>query len=153
MEKKLSETQLNTWRLFITVQARLLNEIDADLKAAEQIPLHWYDVLIELYEADDRRLRMSDLADNVVLSRSGLTRLVDRLEDAGMLRRERTPEDKRGSYAVLTDSGHAALKSAWPVYSQGILEYFADYLTDDETGILERALTRMLDASKLRGES
>ena len=132
MTDKINPTHLEAWRLFITAHARLINTIDAQLEQAQLIPLNWYDVLIELYEAPERRLRMADLADKVVLSRSGLTRLVDKLEKEKYLYREIDPEDRRGFYAVLTDAGANAMRQAWPIYAQGIQEHFAMYLSDED---------------------
>src|SRR5688572_4870948 len=96
MDNKPTSQQLKTWRLFITVHAKIVTQIDKSLEDAGLIPLNWYDVLIELYEAPERRLRMSDLAERVLLTRSGLTRLVDRLEKEGYLKREIDPQDRRG---------------------------------------------------------
>ena len=88
MTEQLSKQYLAAWRTFLKAHALLVDRIDHDLVAARQLPLSWYDVLIELYEAPERRLRMHEVAERVVLSRSGLTRLVDRLEAEGFLRRE-----------------------------------------------------------------
>jgi DNA-binding MarR family transcriptional regulator len=144
MNEKLDDLHLAAWRNFITAHALLIDLIDKELMAAGCVPLHWYDVLIELAEAPERRLRMSDLARKVVLSRSGLTRLVDKLEGAGMLLREATPGDGRGAFAVLTDDGMAALRKAWPVYAQGIKRHFAQHLSDEEARIYQESLGRML---------
>jgi len=145
MSKKLAEHHLNAWRLFITAHATLIDAIDRELAAAECIPLHWYDVLVELVEAPDRRLRLHELADKVVLSRSGLTRLVDKLETAGLLKREPNPEDRRGYYAVLTDAGYEALRHAWPIYAAGIEQNFAAHLTEEEAKIFITALQKILE--------
>ena len=145
MSEKLDDLHLAAWRNFITAHARLIDLIDRELSAAGCVPLHWYDVLIELAEAPERRLRMSDLARKVVLSKSGLTRLVDKLEAAGLLMRETTPTDGRGAFAVLTDEGRAALRKAWPIYARGIQTHFARHLNDDEARIYEESLKRMLD--------
>ena len=145
MNEKLKDTHLETWRLFITTHARLINTIDAQMQAEKQIPLHWYDVLIELYEAPQHRLRMSDLADKVVLSRSGLTRLVDKLEQAGYLLREIDPDDRRGFYAILTDTGKEAMRGAWSSYAKGIETHFAQYLSDDDAAQFTRFLSRIID--------
>src|SRR5262245_56887236 len=123
MTEHLDELHLAAWRTFITAHARLIDRIDGELIAAARLPLHWYDVLVELVEAPDHRLRMHELARSVVLSRSGLTRLVDRLESAGLLRRQPDPADRRGAYAVLTEEGRAALRKAWPVYAAGISKH------------------------------
>src|SRR5215467_2992445 len=142
--ERLSRQQLAAWRAFLKVHATIVNQIDHDLAAAEQLPLSSYDVLIELYNAPERRLRMHDLAERVVLSRSGLTRLVDRLETQGYLTRDPCKTDRRGAYAVLTEQGLEALRHAWPVYAQGIARYFGQWLTIEEALVLESALERML---------
>lgn len=145
MPKELDDLHLSAWRSFITAHARLIDRIDGELAAAKCLPLHWYDVLIELYEAPDHKLRLSELAEKVVLSRSGLTRLVDKLEAAGYLRREPSPTDRRGAFAVITDKGQAALKAAWPVYARGIAAYFASHLNDAEARLLRDAFDRILN--------
>jgi len=108
--------------------------------------------LLELSGAPDGRLRMHELARAVVLSRSGLTRLVDRLEGAGLLRREPDPADRRGSYAAITEAGRATLRRMWPVYAAGIAEHFGRHLTDEETRVIASALRRVADAGRARAE-
>lgn len=146
MTEKLDELHLAAWRNFITAHAYLIELIDRELVNAGCVPLHWYDVLIELAEAPERRLRMSDLARKVVLSRSGLTRLVDKLETVGLLTRESAPSDGRGAFAVLADEGKTALRQAWPVYARSIQKYFAQHLSDEEALIYQESLGRMLEA-------
>ena len=148
MTKDLDEASLVAWRTFITAHAVLIDTIDRELAAAGCLPLHWYDVLVELVEAPNHRLRMSQLAGQVVLSRSGLTRLVDRLEAEGLLIRERSGQDRRGAYAVLTDKGRAALRLAWPVYARGIVNNFARHLSTAEVRTITEALQRTLDAAR-----
>ncbi len=145
-EEHLSEQHLAAWRAFLKAHAIIIDRIDHDLVAAERLPLSSYDVLIELYEAPERRLRMHELAQRVVLSRSGLTRLVDRLEAEGLLTRDRCGTDRRGAYAVITEQGVAALRRAWPVYARGIVEYFAQWLTPEEAQVLQSALERIVQA-------
>ncbi|MDX1512215.1 MAG: MarR family transcriptional regulator [Gammaproteobacteria bacterium] len=129
MPVSLDPDSLDTWRAFLGAHSRLTQAIERDLEAAGVIPLTWYDVLYALHQAPGRCLRMHELADAVVLSRSGLTRLVDRLHKAGLVQRERCPEDGRGQFAVLSRSGTAALRRAWPVYANSIREHFARLLT------------------------
>ncbi len=148
MTKRVEPPYLEAWRLFLTTHARLIESIDRSLRSAEQIPLNWYDVLIELYEAPDRRLRMHELAERVVLSRSGLTRLVDRLEHAGLLRRETDPQDRRGFYTIITPEGIEAMRRAWPVYAEGILKGFAQHLSEEEAQVLVRTFSTMLAAMR-----
>jgi DNA-binding MarR family transcriptional regulator len=143
--EKVDGKHLVAWRLFITANAKLIDTIDGELAQAGCVPLHWYDVLIELYEAPERRLRMSDLARKVVLSKSGLTRLVDKLENAGLLRRAAAESDGRGAFAVITEAGIAALRQAWPVYAAGIQSHFAAYMNEDEASQLAAVFSRVLD--------
>ena len=106
----MDEAELATWRAFLNAHAAVIQRIEQDLKAHGLPPLSWYDVLWPLYRAKGRRLRMNKLAEEVVLSRTGLVRLVDRVEAAGLLRREPVPEDGRGSYAVITNDGAVTLR-------------------------------------------
>src|SRR5207244_3752252 len=102
---RLEEHELGTWRALLSAHAAVVGRVEGDLAAAGLPPLGWYDVLWALYRASGRRLRMGELAGAVVLSRTGLTRLVDRVEADGCLRREPVPGDRRGAYAVLTRRG------------------------------------------------
>ena len=140
---ELSEIQLTAWRQFLTLHRRIVDAIDRDLQRSGRLPLTSYDVLIELYEAPERRLRMAELARRVVLSRSGLTRLVDRLEAEGLLTRDRVSGDRRGAFAVLTEAGVEAMRGAWPVYAHGIKRYFAAALPEDEIATLNSLLSRI----------
>jgi DNA-binding MarR family transcriptional regulator len=146
-KEHLSEQHLSAWRAFLKAHATIIDQIERDLMAAKRPPLSTYDVLIELYEAPEHRLRMHELAERVVLSRSGLTRLVDRLEAEGLLTRDRCGTDRRGAYAVITEQGIEALQQTWPIYAKGIAEYFAQWLTLEEAQLLESALGRILQAT------
>jgi DNA-binding MarR family transcriptional regulator len=137
---------LEAWRLFLMVHARLIQHMDKRLRDAGQIPLNWYDVLLELYEAPNHRLRMSDLAERVLLTRSGLTRLVDKLEGEGYLHRELDPQDRRGFYAILSDTGRDALRTSWPVYAAAITQQFADHQSDAESQTLIDVFERILES-------
>jgi DNA-binding MarR family transcriptional regulator len=152
IKEPLSEKHLAAWRTFLKAHATIIDRIDRDLVAAQRPPLSSYDVLIELYEAPERRLRMHELAERVVLSRSGLTRLVDRLEAEGLLTRGRCGTDRRGAYAVITEQGIAALQQTWPIYTRGIAEYFAQWLTLEEAQFLESALGRILQANSKKAQ-
>jgi DNA-binding MarR family transcriptional regulator len=149
MNEPLDEFQLTAWRAMLNTHAVLIDQIDRELAAAKVLPLSWYDVLLALYEAPDRRLRMHEIASAIVLSRSGLTRLVDRLEAEGLLFRERSGTDRRGAFAVLTDKGLAALRQTWPVYSKGIAEHFARFISDEEVSILNDVFQRVLNGDRM----
>lgn len=101
-------------------------------------------MLLTLKEAPEYRLRLSELAEKTLLSRSNLTHLVDRLEKAELLYRERCPSDRRGTYAVLTKAGLALQQQMWAIYSKGIAEYFGCHLDDEELRLMQRVLKRML---------
>lgn len=147
-KEHIDETRLAAWRNFLTAHANLIDLIDHELSAAGRLPLNWYDVLIELLEAPGNRLRLSDLAQRVVLSRSGLTRLVDKLEAAGLLSRQAAADDRRGSFAVLTDKGRDAVRKAWPVYARGIARHFAPYLSEAEAAVVRDVFGRMVEAAR-----
>lgn len=149
-EKRLDPLREEAWRAFIVAHAVAIERIERALAGAGLPPLGWYDVLLELSVAPGRRLRMHELARAVVLSRSGLTRLVDRLEGAGLLRREPDPTDRRGSFAVLTEEGEAMRQRMWPVYAEGIHESFGRHLSDEEARTLAGVLGRLAGAMQSR---
>src|ERR671918_327993 len=110
--RELAPAELGAWRGMLRVHSALVKALDAELIAAHDLPLTSYEVLINLQAAPGRRLRMAELADSVLLSRSGMTRLVDRLERDRLLERDSCASDGRGCFAVLTDSGQRLLAHA-----------------------------------------
>lgn len=145
--EELSDVHHGAWYQLLRVYGRVSERVEKQLAARDHVPGSWYDVLMTLETAPGGRLRMSELADRVILSRSGLTRLVDRLEREGLLRREGCPGDRRGSYAVITAAGLQARRAAWPTLSRAMAELFAAHISDEEALILERALKRVADAA------
>lgn len=133
---RLSDRELRAWRGMLRTHAALTKALDADLEAEHGLPLSSYEVLLHLAAADGQRMRMSDLAETVVLSRSGLTRLVDRMERDGLLGRASCPSDARGSYALLTEAGRAKLEVASRTHLSGVRERFLDRLSDSEQDAL-----------------
>jgi len=129
---ELTGIELGAWRGLLRVHAALVRELDAELDAAHDLPLSSYDVLIYLQAAPDKRLRMAELAESVLLSRSGVTRLVDRLEREGLIVRDTCTSDGRGCYAVLTDEGEELLSRARPTHLAGVRERFVRHFSDDE---------------------
>lgn len=140
------DSSSRAWPLFLATHSRLMERIEDALACAKLPPLAWYDVLWELEKAPNQRLRMHELAERIVLSRSHLTRLADRLQAAGLLRREPCPDDRRGSYCVITQAGLETRATMWPVYGEQIEALFACHLNAAEAEVLVKALTRMLHA-------
>ena len=122
---------LDTWRAFLTAHSLITRRVSADLVAAGLPELAWYDVLWALYRQADRRLRVNELAREVVLSPTGMSRFVDRLEQAGVVRREADPGDRRALQVVMTKQGVALLRRMWPVYAASINRHFAPYVADE----------------------
>jgi len=135
---KLSERELAAWAGFLRTHATLVRALDDELTAAHRLPLTSYDVLVQVDAAPESRLRMSELADAVLLSRSGLTRLVGRLIDQGLLERVGCENDLRGAYAALTDSGRERLAEARETHRRGVRERFLDRLDDADKESLAR---------------
>ena len=120
MTPALTAPEQAAWRSFLRAHATLVRRLEGELVAEHDLPLPSYDVLVQLSEAPGRRLRMTELADRVLLSRSGLTRLVDRLARDGLVERQACPDDARGTLAVLTDAGLDRLRTAWPTHLRGV---------------------------------
>src|SRR4051812_6672576 len=118
MAAKREQTRQAAWRAMLAAHALLVRKMDGDLAEAGALSMDSYDALLTLFGAPKRRLRLSELAERALLTRSGVTRLADRLERDGLLRREDCPGDRRGSYAVLTDKGEAELRRTGAVYSK-----------------------------------
>jgi DNA-binding MarR family transcriptional regulator len=138
-----SDWRIGIWRSFLRAHATIMRELEREMLTATGLPLAWYDVLLQLAEAPGRRLRMAELADRVLLSRSGLTRLIDRLQAEGYVRREPSPDDARGTYTVLTPAGFDRLRSAAPVHLAGIRDHWLSHFSDDELRVLGGWLGRL----------
>jgi DNA-binding MarR family transcriptional regulator len=141
---ELSREELVAWRTFLRAHAQVTRRLEADLLAEHDLSLPTYDVLVQLSEAPDRRLRMTELAERVLLSRSGLTRLVDRLERDGLVHRQACPSDARGTHAVLSDAGLERLRAAWPTHLRGVSEYVMSRLDPAELTVLAGLLGRLV---------
>ncbi|MEA2360900.1 MAG: hypothetical protein QOD71_45 [Thermoleophilaceae bacterium] len=128
----LTHAELSAWRGLLRVHASMTKALDAELAREHGLPLSSYEVLLFLAEAPGGRLRMSDLADGVLLSRSGLTRLVDRMERDGLLRRERCEDDARGYHAAITGKGRVLFQRARRTHLDGVRERFLSRLSPDE---------------------
>jgi DNA-binding MarR family transcriptional regulator len=132
--------ELRAWTAFLNAQASLLRRLEAELIESQDMTLAEFDVLIQLGMAPDRRLRMTELSDRVRLSHSGVTRLVDRLTQAGLVERTRCDSDRRGTFAALTPAGRARLRRARPVHLRGVREHFGKRLTAAQLSAVAEAL-------------
>jgi DNA-binding MarR family transcriptional regulator len=137
-EHQLSREELGAWRGFLRVHSKLVADLDRELELAHGLPLRAYEVLLHLETAGEQRLRMAELAGSVLLSQSGLTRLVDRLERDGLVQRVPCAEDRRGQWAVLTDAGLQALHDARPTHLAGVRRLFLEPLDAGDLRALAR---------------
>jgi DNA-binding MarR family transcriptional regulator len=138
------------WRLFIHAHAGLLEVLETELRAERGLPLTWFEVLLFLSRAPDRRLRMTALAGSLLLSKSGLTRLVDRMVDAGLIERSVCPSDRRGVFVGLSRRGIEEFEAALPIHLEGVEEHFARHLGPGELEAMESALSKILAAMRSR---
>ena len=146
MENELTPERIAAWETMIRTVGALMKTFDYEMERSLELPLTWYDVLVQLSEAPEGGLRMQALADRVVFSRSGLTRLVDRMERAGLVRREHSREDRRGYYAVLTEEGRRLFAQAQPIHRRDIQEHFARHLSDADVQALTQIIGKVRQA-------
>ena len=137
------------WEALLTIRAALEPTIDRELKARCGLPFTWFDVLFQLNQVPKQRLLMHELAAALLLSKSGLTRLVDRIEEADLVRREAL--DGRSTYVAMTHAGMTAFKRAMPFVQASIRHHFARHIHDAEIGVVEPVLTRIARAAREQG--
>ena len=140
----LTPLELSAWRGLLQAHARITRALDTELRAEHGLPVSSYEVLMFLADAPGHRLRMAEIADMVLLSRSGLTRLVDRLEAAGLVTRCAAEDDGRGAYAELTADGLAKLRAARQTHLDGVRRHFLSALTADEQAELAGIWARLV---------
>jgi DNA-binding MarR family transcriptional regulator len=136
----------DTWGALLKVHAALVPRLDRELQETHGLPLTWYDVLLELNAAPERRLTMGQLGSVAAVSRTRVSRVVDELVRAGLVAREPNPDDGRSAFAALTPAGRAALRKAAPTYVAAVHREFADHLTAREADVLAGALRNVLAA-------
>ena len=145
--RPLTEPELGAWRGMLRVHAMMVKRLDAELEAEHGLALTSYEVLLHLSHADAHQMRMCDVAESVLLSRSGLTRLVDRLERDGLVTRASCADDARGAYARLTDAGLEKLREAQVTHLEGVREHFLRHFSPQELDLLGDAWRRVAGAS------
>jgi DNA-binding MarR family transcriptional regulator len=144
LTQELTDVELGAWRGFLQVHAQLVKQLDAELEAGHGLPLSSYEVLLFLANAPDGKMRMSELAERVLLSRSGLTRLVDRLEREGLVERSACSSDKRGWFASLTPEGRKRFEAARGFHLDSVRSSFLSRFSEDELKQLATLWERFL---------
>ncbi|WP_131745472.1 MarR family transcriptional regulator [Frankia sp. Cppng1_Ct_nod] len=134
---------MRAWRTFLRAHSYVTRQLETDLEGEHHLQLASYDVLVQLAEAPDGALRMNELAEAVLLSRSGLTRLVDRLERDGLVERRSCPSDARGTLATLTPEGRKRLRAAARTHLAGVSKHVTSHFSPDELDILADLLSRL----------
>lgn len=142
MKKEVDAGKMRAWEGFLRAHAAVTERLNDELDEERGMPLTWYDVLIQLQDGDGRA-RMQDLARSILFSKSGLTRLIDRMEKAGVVERRACPEDGRGTLAAITPVGRRLLAHARPVHHRGIERHFARHLNDAEATAMTSAFEKI----------
>jgi DNA-binding MarR family transcriptional regulator len=138
---------LAAWLTLLQARSTVMDAVEDDLQRGVGLPLAWFEVLLQVASAPDGRLKMQDLAHSVLLSKSGITRLVDRMVEGGMLTRDAHATDRRIVYATATAKGRAALREALPIHAESLDRHFASVLTPAELRMITATLTKVLDAA------
>jgi DNA-binding MarR family transcriptional regulator len=147
------DERLEPWRAFLQAHARVTRRLDEELRAEHDLSIAEYDALLTIADAPDRRIRMRQLAERVILSKSGVTRLIDRLVLDGLVERDACLSDARGAEAVLTAAGLARLRNASRTHLRGISEHFLAPVDPDDLATIERAMLAVADQAGPGGES
>lgn len=143
MTRWLSKEEQESWRAWLNATLLLTNQLNRDLQASHGITLADYEILVHLSESPDRRMRMSELADRVLSSRSRLSHQIDRMERNGLVEREHCTDDRRGAFAVLTDKGWSTLVSAAPDHVESVRDHLVDALPAEDFAALGDACRRI----------
>ncbi len=136
-----SPERLRAWRLYFESALAVVDVLESELERDAGIPLRWYDTLVQLEETDG--LRMTELAERILYSKSGFTRIVDRMEEAGLIRRVRPENDRRSILVVLTDEGRRTMEEARRYHRHSIEQHFSRHLADTDVKALIRALDKV----------
>ena len=149
MRSDAASLPVDAWAALLIFQSRLVRQVERALEGHGLIPLTFYDVLLQLQRAPERSLRFRELQGEIVLSRSALSRCVDRMVTVGLIAKDECPEDPRGINVRLLPAGKAALKAAWPVYREQILSTFGRHFSDQELHCLVERFSKLKDKLEL----
>jgi len=138
--------KLAAWRSFCAAHARLTDQLAREMEADAGLPLNWYEDLLSLKNAPGGQMRMHELAESLLLSRSAATRFAERMEKAGLVKRVRCNSDRRGMWVVPTEQGKVAFRTAAPVHERGIREHFADLVDGEDADRLRQLMSRLTDS-------
>lgn len=145
MDQLADQQTQDAWHGILLAHAKVVRALEVDLAADADLPITWLDVMKRLYDHPDRQLRIHELSDASLLTRSGLTRLVDRIEDAGYVCREHSATDRRGVYVVITQSGIAKMDALWPAFIASIQRHFGQHLDPSDTKAVIEATSKILN--------
>ena len=134
------------WRDLLSTHKKVIGALEREMETERGIPLSWFDVLINLSKSPGGRLRMQELAESLMLTRSGLTRRIDRMAGEGLVRREPAPDDRRGMYTALTKKGRRRLANIIPGHVKSVERLFRSHLSDDDAVTLRSAFRKILEA-------
>jgi DNA-binding MarR family transcriptional regulator len=146
MDRLATERPLAAWATLVHTHATVVEAVEERLMAEADLPLPWHEVLVRVSRAGEELMRMQELARSVLLSKSGLTRLADRMEQAGLIQRRACPSDRRGVFIGITDRGREALDRAGPVFLAAVREHLTDRLSPEELDNLVALLERVRGA-------
>ena len=145
MTENLEPSMLDAWRGFLFAHAKVVRALEADMIEQHDLPLTWFDLLSRIKQAPGQRLRMHQLEEASLFTRSGITGLADRLEQAGFVRRERSAEDRRGVYLAITQAGTEKIDEVWPDHRFSIQKHFGEHLDRKGAKALQAATEKILN--------
>jgi len=151
-KSKLDDKRMAVWNAFLRTYTTIIPLLECEMREAQGLPLIWYNVLTHLSHDSRGGLRLQELAQVIGLSQSGLTRLLDRMGEAGLVERKPCPDDRRGAYAVITPEGQATLEEATPIYRRGIEEHFLRHLRDEDVEALYAVFCRVLGEEVIQND-
>jgi DNA-binding MarR family transcriptional regulator len=146
MDERNRDSGLAAWIALVEAHAAAVESVEADLVREMNLPLSWHEVLVRLSRTEEGSMRMQELAKAVLLSKSGLTRLADRMESAGFIERTACDSDRRGTWAVITPAGREALERATPSFLAAVDRHFAGHLDSDEIESVASSLAKVTHA-------